>query len=169
MKSLYILRHAKAAAPDDVTDDFDRPLSEKGKKDAEDMGGFLAFKEVSADLIISSSAKRAWKTVKKVAKRINYRKDLIVNDFRVYEADSAALFEIIKALDDKYSSVILCGHNPGITRLANLIVDKARIDDIPPCGICRIDFSIDSWKDLCEKSGSLAFFEYPLKKLLCRV
>ena len=169
MKSLYILRHAKALPPDDVTEDFDRSLSEKGKKDAEDMGGFLAFKEITVDLVISSSAKRAWKTTKKVTKRIGYRKDLIVSDFRVYEAGSGELLEIIRAVDDNCSSVMLCGHNPSVTRLANLLIDKAWIDDIPPCGICRIDFKTASWKDLSEKSGSLAFFEYPLKQIICRV
>ena len=169
MKSLYILRHAKAASADAVTEDFERPLSEKGKKDAEDMGGFLAFKEVSADLIISSSARRAWKTVKRVAKKIGYRKELIVSDFRIYEAGSTSLLEIIRAIDDKYSSVILCGHNPGVTGLANLIISMARIDEIPPCGICKINFKINSWRDLREKSGSLSFFEYPLKPILCRV
>lgn len=168
MKSLYILRHAKAVPADMVTEDFERPLSEKGKKDAEDMGGFLSFKELSFDLVITSSARRAWKTAKKVAKRVGYSKELIISDFRLYDAGSDEILEIIKAVDDKHSSVLLCGHNPSVTRFANLLIDKAWIDDIPPCGICKLDFKSDSWKDLCEKSCTLAFFEYPLKKVLVR-
>lgn len=168
MKSLYMLRHAKALPADAFTNDFERALSEKGKKDAEDMGGFLAFKEVKLDLIITSSARRAWKTAKKVAKRIEYSKELIVSDFRLYEAGSDEIFEIARSIDDKYSAVMICGHNPCLTRFANIVLDKTWIDDIPPCGICRIDFKIQSWKDLGEKSGALAFFEYPLKKIISR-
>ncbi|OGV38574.1 MAG: hypothetical protein A2020_00615 [Lentisphaerae bacterium GWF2_45_14] len=161
MKSLCVLRHAKSTPLDAVTEDFERPLSEKGKKDAEEIGSFLVTENVSVDIVISSPAKRAWKTAKKVSKKIGYSKDLIISDFRIYGADSAELLEIIKDIEDKYSSAMICGHNPSVTALTNLIIARSRIDDIPPCGICKINFNIDSWKDLSEKSGSLVFFKYP--------
>jgi len=69
MKTLLLLRHAKSSWEDTKLDDHNRPLNERGKKDAPVMGDYLKNKNLTPDLIISSTAKRAKDTSKLVAKQ----------------------------------------------------------------------------------------------------
>ena len=58
--------------------------------------------------------------------------------------------------------MMLFSHNPGITFFA-CAVSNADIENIPTCGIVRIDFNIDSWKNISTVKGEVVFFEYPKK------
>jgi phosphohistidine phosphatase SixA len=75
MKTLYIIRHAKSSWAVADQPDFERGLNERGKKDAPRMGKRLKEKNIHPDLIVSSSAKRAYSTAKKIAKVLNYPKE----------------------------------------------------------------------------------------------
>jgi phosphohistidine phosphatase len=80
----------------------------------------------------------------------------------LYMADTDEFYEVIFSTPDSVDKLMLYGHNYGITYFANHISDSA-IDNIPTCGIVRIDFDCDAWKDTENKKGKLIFFEYPKK------
>jgi phosphohistidine phosphatase len=162
MKNIVLVRHAKSSWENMFLSDHDRPLNPRGKKDAPDMGDRLKARELKPSLIISSTAKRARLTAKKIAKKIGFSKDRIMLTKALYHADDYSIFEIIKSLDDAHDTVMLFGHNPGITECANLLTGN-NIINIPTCGAASISFNCSSWKDIEKRAGSMIFYDYPKK------
>ena len=160
MKILYLVRHAKSSWKNPDLDDFERPLNKRGKRDAPVMGRFLRDKDILPDMLISSPAVRAKKTAKIIAENLAYSKNKINFDHEIYEASTKGLLMIISNINNKYNTVMLVGHNPSMTYVANTI-SKRRIDNIPTCGIICIELNITSWKEISENCGKLIFFEYP--------
>ena len=161
-KTLYLARHAKSSWADPDLSDFERPLKKRGEKDAPMMGKILASKGVKPELIISSPAKRAITTAYILAEEIKYPKENIVTKEDIYAAATSDLLEIIEQLDDSLKSVMLVGHNPSFTNLANYLTDD-RFDNIPTCGVVAIGFDIARWDKIDKNSGKVIFFEYPKK------
>ena len=164
MKRLYLIRHAKSSWKDPTLTDLDRPLNKRGKRDAPFMGKRLKTHNIQPDLIISSPAKRAQRTAKIIAEEIGFSKEKIIYDESVYEAGVSTLLRVIRYIQDSANDVVLFGHNPGLTMLAESLTHTL-IENIPTCGIFCIDFPVDSWKDIVEGSGTVVFFDYPKKHL----
>jgi phosphohistidine phosphatase len=162
MKILYLVRHAKSSWDHAELGDAERPLNKRGKLDAPMMGRLLASKGEHAELIISSHAKRAFSTAKRIAAELNYPKKKIEVNEELYMADSDDFYKIIDDVPDSVSRLMLFSHNYGITYFANHIAGE-NIDSIPTCGIVRVDFDTPSWKEIKNTKGKLAFFEYPKK------
>lgn len=161
-KTLFLVRHAKSSWDDAGLDDRQRPLNGRGKVEAPRMGKHLAGYKIKPELIYSSPAVRALKTAEKIAKELGFKKsDVVVNE-GIYTFDGGNLADVIKELDDKYDTVMLVGHNPAITALANEISD-AGIDNIPTCGVALIEFDVRKWKDAARGGGRLVEFDYPKK------
>lgn len=163
MKTLYLLRHAKSSWANPEIPDFQRPLNKRGKKDAPMMGRILANKGVKVDLILSSPAKRAKKTAKKVAKQIKYSKEKIVFKQEIYEARIADLLTAIHQTPNEINSLMLVGHNPTLTDLANLLCSDFHTENIPTAGVFAIVFHCKTSAEIEENMGNLLFFEYPKK------
>jgi len=167
MKTLYLIRHAKSSWDDPDVGDFERPLNKRGKKDAPNMAKRLKEKRVTPDFIISSPATRAHDTCKEFAKILNYDKDKIKTDKRLYHADEDQILQVIWELKDRVKDdeeiVLLFGHNPGLTEFANLLLNQS-IDNIPTCGIVKSQLNIDRWKDATFGCGELAFIDFPKNK-----
>ena len=161
MKTLYLGRHAKSSWKNMDLADIDRPLNKRGKRDAPFMGKLLVDKGVKPDLIISSPAKRAAATAKVIATEINYPAMEIIFDENIYEATGRGLLEIISGAEEQYNSIMLFGHNPGLTVLNNNLSDHF-IDNIPTCGVVALEFKT-SWNEIELNSAGFIFFEYPKK------
>ncbi|MBW8050762.1 MAG: histidine phosphatase family protein [Cytophagales bacterium] len=161
-KTLYIARHAKSSWTDPDLSDFERPLKKRGEKDAPMMGKILASKGVKPELIISSPAKRAITTAHILAKEIKYPIDKIVTNEEIYMASVSDLRDIIEQLNDSLKSVMLVGHNPGFTSLANYLT-KHYFDNVPTTGVVAIGFDVSGWNKIKKNSGKVIFFEYPKK------
>ena len=162
MKRLYLIRHAKSSWADPGMPDFDRPLNGRGKADAPFMGKRLADHGVSPDLILSSPAKRARKTARRIAETVGFPKDLIRFDETIYEADVPDLLAAIARVPDKYDVLFFVGHNCGLTDLMEWLMGR-NAGVIPTCGIVGIEFDRLSWQDLREGSGRLLFIDFPKK------
>lgn len=162
MKTLYLIRHAKSSWETANLTDFDRPLNERGKKNAPEMGKFLKKENHYPDLILSSPAKRALKTARIIAEEIGYPKNKIEEEIKIYEASVSDLLKITNQLDEKLNTVFLFGHNPGFTDFLNYLTDES-ISNIPTCGIAKIEFEVDSWKKISGGTGKLVYFNSPKK------
>src|SRR5213594_3445645 len=98
MKMLFLVRHAKSSWDDTALPDKDRPLSDRGKRDAPKMGKRLAKRRVKPDLILSSPATRALTTAEIIAKKLDYkRKNILVND-RLYAVEASELLNVLRKL-----------------------------------------------------------------------
>ena len=162
MKKLFLVRHAKSSWSFPELDDFERPLNKRGKRDAPFMGKLLNEKKIKPDLLLSSPAVRAYITARTIAGEINYPAKKLQTNELLYHGSIKELIVSIKKTDNKINSLMVFGHNPGLTEFSNYLTDKY-LDNIPTCGIVEIDLRIDSWKEIDEDSGTFINFEYPKK------
>ncbi len=160
MKTLYLVRHAKSDWSSPGLKDFDRPLNKRGKKNAPLMGKMLRRKAILPDVLISSPALRALTTAKLIAREIGCKPEDILLEKSIYEASPSTLITLISQQPDTYGSLMLFGHNPGLTELASQLSDFDE-DNIPTGGIVGIQWEIDSWSAIRTRKGKLLFFHYP--------
>ena len=160
MKTLLLIRHAKSDWGDPSLEDIDRPLNGRGKKDAPEMAKRLVEKKIAIEAFVSSPAKRARSTAKKFAKAYKQDKDDIILVEELYAAPSSAFFDVVSKLKDKFDTVALFSHNPGITDFANQLTD-ARIDNIPTSGVFAVKVDADSWSEFRDAKKEFLFFDFP--------
>lgn len=140
--------------------DFDRPLNPRGLRDAPFMAKLLKAKKVNPDLIISSPANRALTTAGYFAEELNIPKENIDQRAEIYEALTVTIQDMISDLDNALNTVVIFGHNPTLTSLANLYHEKY-IPNVPTCGIVEIQADIDDWKEFNEETARRTNFHYP--------
>jgi len=159
MKKITLIRHAKSDWNNNFSD-FDRPLNNRGLRDAPFMSTMLNEKMDKVDLIISSPANRAKTTCLEFAKEYNYDKTKIVYDIGIYEDGQKTILNLISNLNDEINSVVLFGHNPDITSTISYLSGQ-RFDNLPTCGIVSINFEVNNWKEIIKKNGKIDFFLFP--------
>lgn len=162
MKTLFLVRHAKSSWKYPHLDDFERPLNKRGRDNAPLMGRVLKKRKVAPDLVISSPANRAAATARLLAAAVDYPPEKIQFTAALYEFDENALIDIVKHIDDGVEAVMVVGHNPAITGMANFIADQP-VGNIPTCGIFAVELEVLSWADVSAHRGKCKFFEYPRK------
>lgn len=163
MKTLYLIRHAKSSWDDPSLRDEDRPLNERGLRDAPRMGKRLKEKDVVPDLMISSPANRALTTCRIIGKILKYREEHIKLCPELYHASEEDILHVVHTLNNKHDEVLIFGHNPGITEFANRLTNE-HIINIPTCGIAACALNIDHWEETDWGKGKLLFFDFPKSK-----
>jgi phosphohistidine phosphatase len=151
MKTLLILRHAKAAPKDSSMSDHDRPLDKLGEDDALHLGKLIKDKYIIPSSIISSPALRAKTTAEFVAKGCNYKGDIVI-DQSLYEAKPEDYLAILEALSDRYSNLLIVGHNPAVEETIQMLTDISDVLSIPPCTLAHLILPIKKWSDLSSKT-----------------
>ena len=154
MKNLLIMRHAKSSWEFTNLSDHDRPLNDRGKRDAPRMGKVLLKERLIPQLIISSSAARARSTAEKVAKMSRYNGEISI-DSSLYRAGSSAYMNALRRLTNQTDTVLIVGHNPDVEHLVEILTGN--VMTIPTCGLAYVKLLIESWLDLKDdKKGELA-------------
>ncbi|MGO4152142.1 SixA phosphatase family protein [Cupriavidus sp. YAF13] len=148
MKTLFLVRHARSSRDDPSLYDRQRPLDDRGRHDASKMGKRLADRGVEPDLLVSSPALRALTTAQLIADEIGYKRKDIVIDERLYASSPDNLLAVICALDDGLSRVMLFGHNPEFTGLAQRL--SGTVVDMATCAIAEFCFDAKAWVDVSE-------------------
>lgn len=129
MHALHLLRHAKSSWADEDLDDHDRPLSKRGRRDAETIARHLA-RGGTPDLVLSSTATRARGTLAPLLEYLKPRRILLDRD--LYLAPGAKLLQRLRKADEDVRAVLLIGHNPGLHELALLLADPDTPVELPP-------------------------------------
>lgn len=158
MKKIYIIRHAKSSWKDLNLDDFERPLNKRGQKDAPFMAKTLKKKGVKPDLIISSPAVRAKTTAKIIAQEVGYKKPILYIK-KIYEAEVQDLYDVVRNIDEKYKTVFMIGHNPGLNMFVESLVGFH--ENIPTCGIVELEIDCKKSKDISASCSEFRYFDYP--------
>jgi phosphohistidine phosphatase len=146
MKTLILVRHAKSGRDDPGLPDRDRTLNERGREDAPKMGRRLAGRKVKPDLVISSPAVRALSTAQAIAREIGYEEGRIAVDDRLYASSPDTLLAVVRGQDPKLDCVMLFGHNPEFSALAQEL--SGAIEDMPTCAVAELRFDTSSWRDV---------------------
>ena len=158
--TLYLLRHAKSDWSFPGQKDIDRELNNRGYNDAPRMGRKLYELEAIPDKIICSPSKRTKLTIEFVCEQLKYDLSKVEYNDEIYEASLRTLLNVINNLEDETKSVMLVGHNPGFTYLAEYLT-KQEIGNVPTCGALRLDFNIGSWKEVSAGLADMKWFIYP--------
>ena len=127
------------------------------------MGERLAERGVEVDQMISSPATRAKTTAEAVAEEIGYPWEEIVVDERLYHGEVFELLQVIQGLEDYVHHVMLFGHNPGLTELANYL-SSYYINNVPTCGVVELRYDTDTWACPGEVEPTEVHFDYPKKR-----
>ena len=152
MKILFLLRHAKAVSSGDSLRDFDRSLSDQGRKQAERIGKYLKEQNIGLDLVLSSTALRARETAELVltaAERVTE----VRYDQRIYEASAKQLLEVVSEIEEEKNEVLLVGHNPGIEELLKRLT--GRFESIGTATLAKIAFRAADWTAAVAEKGDL--------------
>ena len=145
MKTLLLLRHAKSSWDEPDLPDHDRPLTERGKRDARRVGTLLQERDLVPDLIVSSTAKRALKTALKVARACGIDEEIQTTG-RLYEAYPTQFLEVLRELEDRFATVLLVAHNPGLEGLVWHLTGQR--ESLPTAALAQVALTLDRWQDL---------------------
>jgi len=158
MKTLLLLRHAKSDWGDSSLRDFDRPLSDRGERDAPRIGKALRKRGVTPDVIIASPAARAKQTVQAAMKAAKVELS-VTFDESIYGASSAELMKLIRRLPDANRCALLVGHNPGFEDLVGRLTGSQ--ERMPTAALACIEFQIEHWNDVDDGKGKLVWLLTP--------
>lgn len=155
-----MVRHAKSSWENDW-DDIDRPLKNRGVRNAYEMADRMNKRGLHPELMISSPATRAFHTAVIIARMTDHPLSTLKLEPSLYLAGSREILRVIRDLPDDFNSVMLFGHNPGWTVFANEFTGE-QIDNIPTAGFLQIRIQSDTWKEA--DRGDLLLFDYPKKE-----
>lgn len=160
MKTLLLVRHAKSSHNFGFSSDFDRPLNDRGFREASEMGKKLFKKKIQIDQFISSPAIRAKTTAELFAAEYDRKMKEIIFIPSLYHAGSPNFLSVVNSLDDNIYHAALFSHNPGITEFASSLTNT-QIIHMPTCSVFAVSAEIDRWTDFGTADKQFVFFYKP--------
>jgi phosphohistidine phosphatase len=152
VRQLLILRHAKSSWADPALDDWQRPLNDRGLRDAPRVGDLLRRRSLVPDLIITSDAVRARTTAQAAARSAGYTRDLLVAP-SLYHATPEDVIEVLNSVPEEGANrVMIVGHNPGLEDLIEQLTGESR--GLPTAALVLLDLPIDRWNQLDISMGA---------------
>jgi len=161
-KTLHIIRHGKSSWDFEDISDIDRPLAPRGINNACFMANKLAERKVSPDLILSSPANRAIYTALIFSRVMKLRYEIIRIEDLIYTGNPEELINLIRRQDNALNEILIFGHNPAFTSLANQLIAEF-IENIPTTGIVSLTYETDTWTDTGKLTPANYLFDYPKK------
>jgi phosphohistidine phosphatase len=160
MKTLTLVRHAKSSWKDRTLTDRERPLNKRGQNDAPVMGRRIADAGIRPSLIVSSPAVRAWTTAKVVAQALGYPLEFLQREDGLYLASLDSWLDVVAAQDNGFNSLMLFGHNPGLTDFANYL-SPGLTHNVPTTGVVCVNIDTDDWLLYERPRTQLVLYDYP--------
>ena len=164
MTELLVYRHGHAKN-NDVSSDIERELRDKGKRNAQRIGIWLARNNKLPDLVIASPATRARRTAEKTCKTAGLSGDMVKIDKRIYQASVKELIEVLREIKGKYQRVMLVGHNPSLEMLLDYLCwnrvprrDKGGV--LSPASLACLTLDV-TWRKLEKSTAELQQLVYP--------
>jgi phosphohistidine phosphatase len=160
VKRLLLIRHAKSDWGNPSVRDLDRPLNKRGHAAAPEMAQRMVKQNIYPELIVSSPALRAFTTAKYFAKAWEMDANNIQTYKTIYEACIKNLLNVVNHFDNRYHTIALFGHNPGLTDFANYLSD-VNIYNMPTCSIVMLEFPFEDWDLVSSSTAKVLLFDYP--------
>ena len=167
MRTLLLLRHAKAEIGSLGIADIDRRLMPRGQKAAERMGQYMAEVGLKPDHVICSSAERTRETAAIVLPQLGSKAPLVYEPL-IYEAPYERILSIIHRAPSSARTLMLVGHNPGLEDLVDALMmtaekeaERKLREKFPTCALAVLTFPQQHWADVNQHSGHLQTFVTP--------
>lgn len=148
-KTLVLVRHSKAEERSLKTGDINRSLTEKGLNDSIRMARFLLTRGLKPDLIISSSANRAAQTAEIFMQHMDISDKFLTLSGKLYYSSAKTILDYIYVTPDKANTVLIVGHNPGISELLKGL-SAGRESFMENTQAAVFSYEIDHWHQLDE-------------------
>lgn len=161
MKKLLLIRHAQTENSSESGRDIDRKLTSEGMKKASLVGKHLKDEGIKPQAIIASSAQRALLTAELVALQLDFPMEDIQVAKDLYQVSVRGFFNYLSRLNKAFETIIIIGHNPAITYLADYLCEQ-ELGTMSPASVVQINFSIASWSDLLKGQGEfINYYDLP--------
>lgn len=144
-RRLILLRHGQAQPESPKTADFERALTPRGVLEAEQVGRYLVAADLTPDSIIASPAARTRATAAIVAERCGFDAKRIQFPRALYQASEALIWREIGACNSEVKCVLICGHNPGLSRLASRLGPAPTRRGLPTAGLATALWTHGDW------------------------
>ncbi len=160
MKTLFILRHAKAEPDAGKHPDHARLLNDRGHRDAQRTGRWLQEKHYQPQRILCSSARRTMQTLEEIQPFLPQESSVCYDD-ELYLASAGTLLYCLQTLEERWTSVLLIGHNPGLQQLIHLLLASIppqraeSLQHLPTCGLAILQLQNTPWADLQPATATL--------------
>jgi len=162
MRRLLLLRHAKAVPAEEPLADVARPLAARGERDAAWIGERLSRHGLKPDRIIVSPAARALRSAEIVASVLGYPREHIGTLHPLYLAEPDAILDIVAAQDARVESLLVVGHNPGLSDLVLELLPSFEIGDLPTAAVVGLDYpDAAAWAEVGAATARLAYYDFP--------
>lgn len=153
-KHLLICRHAQTQDPEPGQPDFERQLTEHGRQQAQQAGSWILQQDLTIQALLSSAATRTHATANLIVDQLGYLPDKVVFDEHIYRAEAHEVVNVLSQLDNMYNNVLLVGHNPAMSALAENLTGRD-IGHMTPASIIHIRFPIKAWEEIQYEEGEL--------------
>lgn len=160
MKHIYFIRHAKSSWSTQVQKDIDRPLNQRGKRDAPFMADMLVKKGVQIDGIIKSPAQRITETVIPFIKAFSIEEENVLTENQIYEGSIYDILDVVHSAVEDWESIMIFGHNPAMSYVADYFGGKDVVS-MPTCGILKVKSKAKDWAAVNASNSKITSFYYP--------
>ena len=167
MKRLLLLRHAKSSWDHPGLDDFERPLNDRGRRDAPRVGRYLADHDRRPDHVLCSPARRTDETWRAVSEALGGD---VPFEFEpsLYLAPPSTILRLVQSQPIDIETLLVIGHNPGTEEVALRLVGSGSSDalnrmrtKVPTAALIEIEFDVGRWGEVETGQGRLIRFVTP--------
>ena len=162
-RKLFIVRHAKSSWDHEGLADIDRPLANRGLRNAGEMAERLLAKKMVPQLLLSSPANRAMNTALIMSKIWGARAENFQIHETLYDASISDIEQVIAGVPSDIKSLAIFGHNPSFTAYANKFL-KHRLDNLPTAGVVIVTLESKNWGGIGRKNVKETYVDYPKRK-----
>ena len=159
-RRLFIIRHGKSSWDNEGLDDIDRPLAERGTRNAYDMAQRLSELGLVPDLMLSSPASRALNTALIMSRVWALDPDALQIHDPLYDAHVKEIEQVVASAPHDVLNLAIFGHNPSFTIYANQFLDEP-LDNLPTAGVVIVTLKASGWKEISRTHVQETFLDYP--------
>ena len=146
MKTWVMVRHAKSSWEINLPD-RERPLADRGVKDAILVGQELNKHNLHIDQVYSSPAKRAFDTALLMVSELGILTENIQIEEELYDFIGEQSLRFVRTLPNDQNSIMTFGHNNACTQLAQSLGNYTD-SNIPTATAVIFHFDVSLWSDI---------------------
>lgn len=163
MKQILLMRHAKSNWDHPDLTDFERPLAQRGMKDAPRMGAYLKEIDTVPDQLISSTAVRAKQTTEEVSKKWSFKEGQVLWNEDLYYGGVMDYLAAIQAASDEISRLMLIGHNPLMESTAAILASGSQsgVVRMPTAALICLESYASHWSSVSPGSCQIRWMMIP--------
>ena len=152
-RRLTLFRHGQAESPDAWAEDFERPLTRRGREEVSDMAARMKNAGRIPDILLVSPAERTWSTAQIIAEVCELDDQQIHCERSLYLASPDAIWQAVSRQKPGAAHVLVCGHNPSLSELAGRFGPKQKKRELPTAGTATATWSGGEWATLSPRSA----------------